>query len=75
LGDDSRLNGLSSEQYIGQICAVLRFSETSSKFQQLADAVKTEAMKTLASIVFLEKAKKFVSIITRSHLNLDDPIL
>lgn len=58
--DESRLNGLSNEQYIEQCCSVLHF-EAPSKFQSLADTVKTEALKTLASIVFLEKTKKFNS--------------
>jgi len=58
IADDSRLNGLSNEQFIEQCCSVLHFEPT-TKYQALADTLKTEALKTLASIVFLEKTKKF----------------
>uniref|UniRef100_A0A914LPH2 UBA domain-containing protein n=1 Tax=Meloidogyne incognita TaxID=6306 RepID=A0A914LPH2_MELIC len=62
IADDSRLNGLSNEQFIEQCCTVLHFEPT-TKYQALADTLKTEALKTLASIVFLEKTKKIQFIV------------
>ncbi|KAL7072127.1 hypothetical protein ACQ4LE_008758 [Meloidogyne hapla] len=62
MADDSRLNGLSNEQFIEQCCAILHF-EAPPKYQTLADTLKTEALKTLASIVFLEKTKKIQFIV------------
>nr|CAD2160959.1 unnamed protein product [Meloidogyne enterolobii] len=62
IADDSRLNGLSNEQFIEQCCSVLHFEPT-TKYQALADTLKTEALKTLASIVFLEKTKKIQFIV------------
>uniref|UniRef100_A0A915NDM5 DUF908 domain-containing protein n=1 Tax=Meloidogyne javanica TaxID=6303 RepID=A0A915NDM5_MELJA len=62
IADDSRLNGLSNEQFIEQCCSVLHF-ESTTKYQALADTLKTEALKTLASIVFLEKTKKIQFIV------------
>uniref|UniRef100_A0A1I8B835 Ras-GAP domain-containing protein n=1 Tax=Meloidogyne hapla TaxID=6305 RepID=A0A1I8B835_MELHA len=58
MADDSRLIGLSNEQFIERCCALLHF-EAPPKYQTLADILKTEALKTLASIFFLEKTKKF----------------
>ena len=57
MADESRLNGLSNDQFIEQCCKILHF-ESPPKCQALADTLKTEALKTLASIVFLEKTKK-----------------
>jgi hypothetical protein len=57
LGDESRLNGLANEQYIEQCCEFLHFEGPPNQ-HNLIDTLKTETLKTLASIVFLEKVKK-----------------
>lgn len=57
MADEARLNGLANEQYIEHCCQVLHFDQP--KYQNLVDAIKIEALKTLASVVFLEKQKKF----------------
>lgn len=62
LGDEASLNGLASDQYIEQCCEFLHFI-SKRKYQELADAVKTETLKTLASVVFLDKNKKIQLIV------------
>uniref|UniRef100_A0A183C6I5 UBA domain-containing protein n=1 Tax=Globodera pallida TaxID=36090 RepID=A0A183C6I5_GLOPA len=65
--EEWRLNSLANDGFIEHCCAILR-SEWSPKCHTLADALKTEALKTLASVVFLEKDKKIQMIV--DHLEL-----
>lgn len=54
--DEWRINYLVNDETIEEICAILQLDM--SNYNLMLDAVKTEAMKTLASIVFLEKPRK-----------------
>ncbi|KAL3125374.1 hypothetical protein niasHT_002102 [Heterodera trifolii] len=59
--EEWRLNSLANDRFIEYCCEILR-CEMPPKCLALIDAVKTEALKTLASVVFLEKDKKYVCI-------------
>ena len=65
--DDWRINSLSSEQFIKQICSLLQLSVP--KYELYVDAVKTEALKTLASVIFLEKPRKMQLIVNSLDLS------
>jgi hypothetical protein len=63
LAEEWRVNCLSSESNIEQICSLVRLELPG--ITVYLDAIKTEALRTLASIIFLEKPRK-VQIITNS---------
>uniref|UniRef100_A0A914CM31 Uncharacterized protein n=1 Tax=Acrobeloides nanus TaxID=290746 RepID=A0A914CM31_9BILA len=65
--DEQTINILADDKLIEQICALVYLNTTADS--PLLDTVKTEALKTLASIVFLEKPRKIQLVVDNLGLN------